>query len=272
MAILETVLKGFAHNFSLNKDAVKALVQFDNMKGALTEPAALEIIEKSGAGLSNQQRKDLLTEFVRDPRVAAKLKDYSEVVKGGAELPVIEAFRNRLDATLQSVALADPLKQVETKVGADEWLKRKDSGPKPSDYTKELGVVEERAKPPTPVPAGIGKEASIKQARGSVTKQGNVASVDFRTLRRVKEKYDVGYSDLKAPTRGEELIKQGRQKVLDDQAEGEKRLREYKRESSIKQAGESITREGNVTGADFKALGEAKKVYSVDFSTLKKKE
>ena len=199
MAALEAVLKGFAHNFSLNKGAVKALVQFDNMKGALTEPAALKIIEKGGASLSDQQRQALLKEFGDNPRVMAKVKNYEESLANGDRPRTVQMFKDGMDAMLQTAALAEPLKRVEGQVGLEEWTKRRDFGPDFLGYSKGLGSGEKRATIAESVDRikEVKKDAYISQAKESITQQGNVTGVDFRSLRAVKSEYNVDFSSLK---------------------------------------------------------------------------
>ena len=199
MAILETVLKEFAHSFSLNKGAVKALVQFDNMKGALTEPAALKIIEKGGASLSDQQREVLLKEFGDNPRVMAKVKNYEESLAKGDKPRTVQMFKDGMDAMLQVAALAEPLKKVEGQVGLEEWVKRRDFGPDFLGYSKGLGSGEKGATIAESVDRikEIKKDVYISQAKESITQQGNVTGVDFRSLRAVKSEYNVDFSSLK---------------------------------------------------------------------------
>lgn len=199
MAILETVLKEFAHNFSLNKDAVKALVQFDNMKGALTEPATLKIIEKGGASLSDQQREVLLKEFGDNPRVMAKVNNYKESLAKGDRPRTVQMFKDGMDAMLQTAALAEPLKRVEGQIGLEEWIKRRDFGPDFSGYAKGLGSGEKRATIAESVERikEVKKGAFVSQAKESITQQGNVTGVDFRSLRAVKNEYNVDFSSLK---------------------------------------------------------------------------
>lgn len=199
MAILETVLKEFAHNFSLNKNAVKALVQFDNMKGALTESAALKIIEKGGASLSDQQREVLLKEFGDNPRVMAKVKNYEESLANGDKPRTVQMFKDGMDAMLQVAALAEPLKKVEGQVGLEEWVKRRDFGPDFLGYSKGLGSGEKRATIAESIDRikEVKKDAYVAQAKDSITQQGNVTGVDFRSLRAVKSEYNIDFSSLK---------------------------------------------------------------------------
>lgn len=199
MAILETVLKEFAHNFSLNKNAVKALVQFDNMKGALTESAALKIIEKGGASLSDQQREVLLKEFGDNPRVMAKVKNYEESLAKGDKPRTVQMFKDGMDAMLQVAALAEPLKKVEGQVGLEEWVKRRDFGPDFLGYSKGLGSGEKRATIAESIDRikEVKKDAYVAQAKDSITQQGNVTGVDFRSLRAVKSEYNIDFSSLK---------------------------------------------------------------------------
>ena len=199
MAALEVVLKEFAHKFSLNKDAVKALVQFDNMKGALTEPAALKIIEKGGASLSDQQREVLLKEFGDNPRVMAKVKNYEESLAKGDKPRTVQMFKDGMDAMLQTAALAEPLKRVEGQIGLEEWTKRRDFGPDFLGYSKGLGSGEKRATIAESIDRikEVKKDAYISQAKESITHQGNVTGVDFRSLRAVKSEYNVDFSSLK---------------------------------------------------------------------------
>lgn len=199
MAILETVLKEFAHSFSLNKGAVKALVQFDNMKGALTEPAALKIIEKGGASLSDQQREVLLKEFGDNPRVMAKVKNYEESLAKGDKPRTVQMFKDGMDAMLQVAALAEPLKKVESQVGLEEWVKRRDFGPDFLGYSKGLGSGEKRATIAESIDRikEVKKDAYVTQAKDSITQQGNVTGVDFKSLRAVKSEYNIDFSSLK---------------------------------------------------------------------------
>lgn len=199
MAVLEAVLKEFAHNFSLNKNAVKALVQFDNMKGALTEPAALKIIEKGGASLSDQQRQALLKEFGDNPRVIAKVKNYEESLANGDRPRTVQMFKDGMDAMLQVAALSEPLKKVEMQVGLEEWVKRRDFGPDFAGYAKGLGKEEKKTTISESVERikEIKKDVYISQAKESITQEGNVTGVDFRSLRAVKSEYNIDFSSLK---------------------------------------------------------------------------